>query len=93
MKMPTRSGLPLSLVCPRDVYFMPGGCTTNMSENAVIANQKLILRNQSEILANQGQIKANQVTIKKNQATILKNQGSLNTIIKNQKQILARLNK
>jgi hypothetical protein len=60
-----------------------------MSERDVIANQKRILQNQKAIIANQSQIKANQDTIKKNQATILKNQGSLGTIIKNQKQILA----
>jgi hypothetical protein len=69
------------------------GGGTDMSENDVISNQKQILRNQKEILANQKQIKANQDTIKKNQATILKNQGTLNTILKNQKQILALLNK
>jgi hypothetical protein len=45
------------------------------------------------IIANQTQIKSNQEAIKKNQGTILKNQGSLNTIIKNQKQILGLLKK
>jgi hypothetical protein len=64
-----------------------------MSEIAVIANQKRILKNQKEIIANQTKIKSNQEAIKRNQATILKNQGSLNTIIKNQKQILALLKK
>jgi hypothetical protein len=64
-----------------------------MSERAVINNQKHILKNQKAILSNQGQIKANQGTIKKNQASILKNQNSLNTIIKNQEQILALLKK
>jgi hypothetical protein len=64
-----------------------------MSESDVIANQKRILKNQKEIIANQTRIKTNQETIKKNQATILKNQDSLNTIIKNQKQILSLLNK
>jgi hypothetical protein len=64
-----------------------------MSENDVIANQKRILNNQKEIIANQTKIKSNQEAIKRNQATILKNQGSLNTIIKNQKQILALLKK
>jgi hypothetical protein len=76
----------------RIVNFSPGGRRT-MSERHVIANQKLILKNQKAILANQGQIKANQETIKKNQAAILKNQGSLSTIIKNQKQILAAIKK
>jgi hypothetical protein len=51
------------------------------------------LKNQKEIIANQTQIKSNQDAVKKNQATILKNQGSLNTIIKNQKQILTLLKK
>jgi esterase/lipase len=78
--------------CPRAVYFMPGGCEP-MSESDVIANQKKILRNQKEIIANQNQIKSNQNTIKKNQATILKNQGSFDTVLQNQKQILALLNK
>jgi hypothetical protein len=65
----------------------------NMSEQTVISNQKQILKNQKTILSNQAQIKANQDTIKKNQASILKNQASLNTIIKNQQQILALLKK
>jgi hypothetical protein len=64
-----------------------------MSENDVIANQKRILKNQKEIIANQTRIKSNQEAIKKNQGTILKNQGSLNTILKNQRQILALLKK
>ena len=57
-----------------------------MSENDVIANQKSILHNQQAILANQD-------TIKANQAAILKNQDTLNTIVKNQEQILALLKK
>jgi hypothetical protein len=77
---------------PRGVHFSPGAAT-QMSERDVIANQKRILQNQKAIIANQSQIKANQDTIKKNQATILKNQGSLGTIIKNQKQILAAVKK
>ena len=64
-----------------------------MSEREVINNQKHILKNQKTILSNQSQIKANQGTITKNQASILKNQNSLNTIIKNQEQILALLKK
>jgi hypothetical protein len=64
-----------------------------VSENDVLANQKRILKNQKEIIANQTQIKSNQEAIKKNQATILKNQDSLNTIIRNQKQILTWLKK
>jgi hypothetical protein len=73
-------------------------CT--MSESKVIANQKTIVQNQKTIIANQAALRANQTTIKKNQATILKNQsailknqGALQTIIENQKEILARLNK
>jgi hypothetical protein len=62
-----------------------------MSENDVIANQKRILQNQKSILANQGTIKANQETIKKNQVSILKNQATLDTIVKNQKKILAKI--
>lgn len=62
-----------------------------MSENDVIANQKKILQNQKSILANQKAIKGNQETIKKNQTTILKNQVTLDTIVKNQKKILAKL--
>jgi hypothetical protein len=62
-----------------------------MSENDVIANQKQILKNQKSILANQKTIKANQETIKKNQSSILKNQATLNTIVSNQKKILAKL--
>jgi hypothetical protein len=62
-----------------------------MPENEVLANQKQILRNQKSILANQDDIKANQGIIKKNQASILKNQATLNTIVKNQKKILAKL--
>jgi hypothetical protein len=73
--------------------FTVGRLRTQMSERQVIANQKQILKNQKTILANQGQIKANQETIKKNQAAILKNQGSLDTIIKNQKHILASIKK
>jgi hypothetical protein len=64
---------------------------TKMSENDVIANQKRILQNQKSILANQSAIKANQETIKKNQVSILKNQATLNTIVQNQKKILAKL--
>jgi TolA-binding protein len=78
--------------CPRGVHFSSGGFVP-MSERDVISNQKKILSNQRQIIANQKSIRANQETIKKNQGTILKNQGSLNTIIKNQKQILARLKK
>jgi hypothetical protein len=50
-----------------------------MSENDVIANQKLIVENQAKILANQEIIKHNQVT--------------LDTIVKNQERILALLQK
>jgi endoglucanase Acf2 len=77
----------------RRVLLHAGRINNKMPENAVIANQKHILRNQKEIIANQTQIKSNQEAIKKNQAKILKNQDSLATIIKNQKQILALLNK
>jgi hypothetical protein len=77
----------------RRVLLHAGRINNKMSENDVIANQKRILKNQNEIIANQTQIKSNQETIKRNQAKILKNQDSLNTIIKNQKQILALLNK
>jgi hypothetical protein len=62
-----------------------------MSESKVIANQKTILQNQKAILSNQKIIQANQVTIKKNQAAILKNQAALQTIVENQKKILAKL--
>jgi hypothetical protein len=64
---------------------------SRMSENDVIANQKRILQNQKSILTNQTAIKANQETIKKNQASILRNQATLNTIVQNQKKILAKL--
>jgi hypothetical protein len=71
-----------------------------MSESKVIANQKTIVKNQKTIISNQSALRANQTAIKKNQATILKNQsailknqGALETIIENQKEILARLNK
>ena len=64
---------------------------SEMSEHDVIANQKKILQNQKSILANQGTIKANQETIKKNQVSILKNQATLDTIVKNQKKILAKI--
>ena len=71
-----------------------------MSESNAIANQKTILQNQKTIIANQAALRANQTTIKKNQASILKNQsaflknqGALNTIIGNQKEILARVKK
>jgi hypothetical protein len=64
---------------------------SKMSENDVIANQKRILQNQKSIIANQNTIKANQEIIKKNQASILKNQGTLDTIVKNQKKILAKI--
>jgi hypothetical protein len=73
---------------------------TQMSESTVIANQKTIVQNQKTIIGNQAGLRANQTTIKKNQAAILKNQsailknqGALQTIIKNQKEILARLKK
>jgi hypothetical protein len=62
-----------------------------MAEKHVVANQNRILQNQKSILANQKAIKANQETIKKNQASILKNQATLNTIVSNQKRILAKL--
>jgi hypothetical protein len=78
--------------CSRDVYSNSGGYQ-QMSEREVINNQKRILKNQKAILSNQGQIKVNQGTIKKNQASILKNQTSLNSIIKNQEEILALLKK
>ena len=71
-----------------------------MSESDVLANQKTILQNQKTVIANQGAIQANQKTIKgnqanilRNQASILKNQRTLDTIVKNQKQILAKLKK
>jgi hypothetical protein len=64
-----------------------------MSEREVINNQKHILKNQKAILSNQSQIKANQETIKKNQASILKNQNTLNTVVRNQEQILTLLKK
>jgi hypothetical protein len=69
------------------------GRPLEMADQTVVNNQKQILKNQKEILSNQRQIKANQETIKKNQASILKNQNSLNTIVKNQQQILALLKK
>jgi hypothetical protein len=75
------------------VLLHAGRINDKMSETAVITNQKRILKNQKGIIANQTKIKSNQETIKKNQGTILKNQGSLNTILKNQKQILALLKK
>jgi hypothetical protein len=62
-----------------------------MAERDVVANQKRILQNQKSILGNQNAIKSNQETIKKNQAAILKNQTTLDTIVKNQKKILAKL--
>src|ERR1700685_2213153 len=64
-----------------------------MSESKVIANQKTIIANQAALRANQTTIKKNQATLLKNQASILKNQGALNTILENQRKILARLNK
>jgi hypothetical protein len=64
-----------------------------MSEKNVISNQKQILKNQKSILRNQSHIRTNQETIKKNQAAILKNQSSLDTILENQKEILALLKK
>jgi hypothetical protein len=67
------------------------GDANQMSDAAVILNQKLILQNQKSILANQKAIKANQETIKKNQSAILKNQSLLRAIVSNQKKILARL--
>ena len=69
------------------------GAAPKMSERTVISNQNRILSNQKTIVANQGEIKANQETIKKNQAAILKNQRTLDTIVKNQKRILALLKK
>jgi hypothetical protein len=75
------------------IYFAPRRRAEHMSESTVIANQKQILNNQKTIIANQKQIKSNQDTIKRNQGTILKNQGSLDTILKNQKQILALVRK
>lgn len=93
-KMKMRHALGHNLIGPsRRVLLHSGRINNTMSENDVIANQKRILKNQKEIIANQTQIKSNQEAIKKNQATILKNQGSLNTILKNQKQMLALLKK
>jgi hypothetical protein len=76
------------------------GAAYPMSESEVVANQKIIIQNQKTIIANQAALRANQKTIQgnqgrilKNQAGILKNQSALNTIVKNQKQILARLKK
>jgi hypothetical protein len=93
-RMKMRHTLSHSLIGPsRGVLLHAGRIKNKMSEIAVLANQKRILGNQKEILANQKRIKSNQEAIKRNQATILKNQGSLNTIIKNQKQILALLKK
>jgi hypothetical protein len=83
----------VGLLHPPLVVFTSAPEPPPMSERDVIANQKRILQNQKAIITNQNQIKANQETIKKNQATILKNQGSLGTIIKNQKQILAAVKK
>jgi len=80
----------LTITCGHERPFQKWG-TSRMSENDVIANQKHILQNQKSILANQNTIKANQETIKKNQASILKNQTTLNTIVQNQKKILAKL--
>jgi hypothetical protein len=60
--------------------------TTKMSENDVLANQKLILENQQTILANQEAIQGNQ-------ATIVQNQKSLASILGNQEKILALLQK
>jgi hypothetical protein len=57
-----------------------------MSENDVLANQKLILENQRTILANPK-------TIQVNQAIITQNQESLPLILKNQEKILALLRK
>jgi hypothetical protein len=83
---------PVAKFVPRNVA---SNCGTKgaspMSENDVITNQRQILRNQKSILANQSVIKSNQETIKKNQASILKNQNILNTIVANQKKILAKL--
>jgi hypothetical protein len=81
------------MMSSRRVLLHAGRINDKMSENDVLANQQRILKNQKQIIANQTQIKSNQEAIKKNQATILKNQGSLNTIIKNQKQILGLLKK
>jgi hypothetical protein len=71
-----------------------------MSERNVIANQKAIIKNQKTIISNQVALRSNQNTIKrnqssilKNQASILKNQTALDTIVANQKEILARLSK
>jgi hypothetical protein len=91
-KMPVTLGYARPMRGPHVIHFLPGGCL-EMSESDVIANQKQILKNQKEIISNQNQIKSNQDTIKKNQATILKNQGTLDTIVKNQKQILAAIKK
>jgi hypothetical protein len=90
--MPATLGAFEKCACPRVIHYPPGG-SQEMPESDIIANQKQILRNQKEIIANQNQIKSNQNTIQKNQATILKNQGTLDTIVKNQKQILAAIKK
>jgi hypothetical protein len=93
-KIKTRHARGIDLIRPsRRALLHPERIDKQMSENDVIANQKSILKNQNEIIANQTKIKSNQEAIKKNQATILRNQGSLNTILKNQKQILALLKK
>jgi hypothetical protein len=58
----------------------------HMAEADVISNQQQILANQKQILANQQEIKDNQSMIKQNQ-------DKLDTILKNQQEILSLLKK
>jgi len=67
-----------------------------MSESKAIANRKTIIQNQKTIIADQAAPRANPIanpphaTSLKNQIRILKNQGAFNTVIENQREILAR---
>lgn len=64
-----------------------------MSEQEILANQKMILENQAKILANQQVIQENQAAIKANQETIKQNQAKLDLILANQERILSLLEK
>ena len=57
-----------------------------MSDQDILANQKIIIDNQTKLLANQK-------AIQDNQAAILKNQATLEQLEKNQAKILAILQK
>ena len=57
-----------------------------MSDQEVLANQKIIIDNQTKLLANQK-------AIQDNQAAILKNQTTLEQLEKNQAKILSLLQK